>query len=145
MSTLIEDETRAAGPPWLAAAAVLKVVDNYLRSGGALRLRADVDGRSRSGAMRRVVILGGAGAMGRLIARDLKAAGDVEPVVADLDPAPARELDVELVKIDGGGLAAALRGAACAIASLPYRMNLAAMDAALAARVTTSISAASIT
>jgi 4-aminobutyrate aminotransferase-like enzyme len=33
LSTLIEDETRVAGPPWLARGRVLKVVDNYLRSG----------------------------------------------------------------------------------------------------------------
>jgi hypothetical protein len=33
LSTLIEDDTRAAGPPWLANGRVLKTVDNYLRSG----------------------------------------------------------------------------------------------------------------
>jgi 4-aminobutyrate aminotransferase-like enzyme len=33
LSTLIEEDTRAAGPPWLASGRVLKVVDNYLRSG----------------------------------------------------------------------------------------------------------------
>jgi L-lysine 6-transaminase len=33
LSMLIEADTRAAGPPWLAAGEVLKVVDNYLRSG----------------------------------------------------------------------------------------------------------------
>ena len=33
LSTLIEEDTRAAGPPWLAGGRVLKVVDNYLRSG----------------------------------------------------------------------------------------------------------------
>jgi len=33
LSTLIEDDTRAAGPPWMASGRVLKVVDNYLRSG----------------------------------------------------------------------------------------------------------------
>jgi 4-aminobutyrate aminotransferase-like enzyme len=32
-STLIEEETRAAGPAWLAGARVLKVVENYLGSG----------------------------------------------------------------------------------------------------------------
>ena len=36
---------------------------------------------------------------------------------------------------DADSLARALAGADCAIASLPYRMNLLAMDAALAARV----------
>jgi 4-aminobutyrate aminotransferase-like enzyme len=33
LSTLIEDDTRAGGPPWLAAGTVLKTVENYLRSG----------------------------------------------------------------------------------------------------------------
>jgi hypothetical protein len=33
LSTLIEDDTRAAGPSWLAGGRVVKVVDNYLRSG----------------------------------------------------------------------------------------------------------------
>jgi lysine 6-dehydrogenase len=87
--------------------------------------------------MRRVVILGGAGAMGRIIARDMKHAGVVQPVIADRDLAPARALDVELVPVDvldADSLARALAGAACVIASLPYRMNLPAMDAALAAR-----------
>jgi lysine 6-dehydrogenase len=88
--------------------------------------------------LKRVVILGGAGAMGRIIARDMKQAGVVEPVIADRDLAPARGLDVALVPVDvrdANSLAGALAGAACVIASLPYRMNLVAMDAALAARV----------
>jgi hypothetical protein len=33
LSALIEDDVRAGGPPWLASGRVLKVVDNYLRSG----------------------------------------------------------------------------------------------------------------
>jgi len=33
LSTLIEEDTRAAGRPWLAEGQVMKVVDNYLRSG----------------------------------------------------------------------------------------------------------------
>ena len=40
--------------------------------------------------MRRAVILGGAGAMGRIIARDMKQAGVVEPVIADRDFADAQ-------------------------------------------------------
>jgi lysine 6-dehydrogenase len=86
--------------------------------------------------VKRVVILGGAGAMGRIIARDMKEAGVAVPVIADRDLGPARDLDVELVPadvLDPDTLARALAGAACVIASLPYRMNLAAMDAALAA------------
>jgi lysine 6-dehydrogenase len=87
--------------------------------------------------MKRVVILGGAGAMGRIIARDMKGAGVAHPVIADRDLAPAAGLDVELVQVDmfrPDSLERALAGAACVIASLPYRMNLLAMDAALAAR-----------
>jgi saccharopine dehydrogenase-like NADP-dependent oxidoreductase len=83
------------------------------------------------------VILGGAGAMGRIIARDMKEAGVVEPVIADRDLAAAAGLDVAGVVVDvrdPESLARALAGAACVIASLPYRMNLLAMDAALAAR-----------
>jgi lysine 6-dehydrogenase len=84
-----------------------------------------------------VVILGGAGAMGRIIARDMKDAGVALPVIADRDLGPARDLDVEAVPVDvldPDSLARALAGASCVIASLPYRMNLVAMDAALAAR-----------
>jgi hypothetical protein len=33
LSALIEEETRASGPPWLAEGRVLRVIDNYLRSG----------------------------------------------------------------------------------------------------------------
>jgi hypothetical protein len=33
LSTLIEDEARAAGPAWLAKGRVVKLIDNYLRSG----------------------------------------------------------------------------------------------------------------
>jgi lysine 6-dehydrogenase len=87
--------------------------------------------------MKRVVILGGAGAMGRIIAWDMKQAGVALPVVADRDLGPARDLDVELMPVDvldPESLADATAGAWCVIASLPYRMNLHAMDAALAAR-----------
>ena len=86
----------------------------------------------------RVVVLGGAGAMGRIIARDLAWAGLAEPVIADRELEPARDLGVELVSVDvrdPDSLARALTGAAVLIASLPYRLNLVAMDAALAARV----------
>ena len=33
LSTLIEDRVRADGPPWLAGAAVLERIENYLRTG----------------------------------------------------------------------------------------------------------------
>jgi lysine 6-dehydrogenase len=87
--------------------------------------------------VRRVVILGGAGAMGRIIAGDMKAAGVVEPVIADRDVAAAATLGVDGVAVDvrdPASVGRALAGAFCVIASLPYRMNLLAMDAALAAR-----------
>jgi lysine 6-dehydrogenase len=86
--------------------------------------------------MKRVVILGGAGAMGRIIARDMKEAGVVEPVIADRELGRAAGLDVEFVPVevaDPDSLARALAGAACTIASLPYRLNLRAMAGALAA------------
>jgi len=88
---------------------------------------------------RRVVILGGAGAMGRIIARDLATTGrgEIEPIIADRDLTPARELGVDTLRLDvtdPTSLARAVRGAAVVIASLPYRFNLLAMDAALAAR-----------
>ena len=33
LSALLEERLRQSGPPWLRAADVLRVVDNYLRSG----------------------------------------------------------------------------------------------------------------
>ncbi len=76
--------------------------------------------------------------MGRIIARDMKQAGVALPVIADRDLAPAAGLDVEQVPVDVAdpdSLARALAGAVCAITSLPYHLNLQAMDAALAAGV----------
>jgi len=76
--------------------------------------------------------------MGRIIARDLvrTTRGAVEVVVADRDLGPglgpgaiAVHVDVE----DPASLARALHGAFVVIASLPYRMNLAAMRGAVAA------------
>jgi hypothetical protein len=46
LSTLIEDETRAAGPAWLASGRVLKVMENYLRSGVRfVYVRARINGQ----------------------------------------------------------------------------------------------------
>jgi lysine 6-dehydrogenase len=87
--------------------------------------------------VKRVVILGGGGAMGRIIARDMKAAAVVEPVIADREVAVAEELGVAGVAVDvrdPDSVGRALAGAFCVIASLPYRLNLVAMEAALAAR-----------
>ena len=94
--------------------------------------------RPRSRRTARVVILGGAGAMGRITARDLlrTSRGAVQVVVADRDPEPVPHLEVDRVEVDvedPESLERALRGAFATIASLPYRFNLAAMRGALAA------------
>jgi saccharopine dehydrogenase (NAD+, L-lysine-forming) len=86
----------------------------------------------------RVVILGGAGAMGRITAQDLlRTARDrVHVVVADRELEPARRLGVECVPVDvrdPASLDRALKGAFAVIASLPYRFNLDAMRGALRA------------
>ena len=86
----------------------------------------------------RVVILGGAGAMGRITARDLARWGrrSIRVVVADRAPPTRRLPGVETVSVevaDRRSLARALRGAYAVIASLPYRYNLDAMRGALAA------------
>ncbi|MEZ0229137.1 MAG: saccharopine dehydrogenase family protein, partial [Planctomycetota bacterium] len=91
-------------------------------------------------ATRRIVVLGGAGAMGRITLTDLvKTAGrGVEPVCADRVLGPAKGLGVACVKVDvtsPRSLAKVLRGASVVIASLPYRFNLEAMKGALAAGV----------
>ena len=87
----------------------------------------------------RIVLLGGAGAMGRITVRDFArtAPRGCELVVADRDVAAARRLGVEAVRTDvtdPQSLDRALRGATVVIASLPYRFNLPAMQGALRAR-----------
>ena len=87
----------------------------------------------------RVVILGGAGAMGRITARDLArtSRGRVRVVVADRVARGPRIAGVERIAVDvtdPKSLARALEGAWAVIASLPYRYNLHAMRGALAAR-----------
>lgn len=89
----------------------------------------------------RVVILGGAGAMGRITARDLArtSRGAAQVVVADRDLSAARDprdAGVETVSVDvsdPASLKRVLDGAYATIASLPYRFNLAAMRGALEA------------
>lgn len=94
---------------------------------------------SRRAPRKRVVVLGGAGAMGRIIVRDLlrTARRELEPVLADRDPSEvAKRLGVEGVRVDvtrPTSLRRALSGAFATIASLPYRFNLDAMQGALAA------------
>ncbi len=85
---------------------------------------------------RRVVILGGAGAMGRITARDLArtSRGRVEVVIADREGMVARIPGVRAVPLDvtdRASLGRALEGAWATIASLPYRLNLLAMEGAL--------------
>jgi len=84
------------------------------------------------------VILGGAGAMGRITARDLvrMGRGALEVVVADRDVSAVNLPGVATAAVDvcdPASLARALDGAFATIASLPYRLNLAAMQGALAA------------
>ena len=86
----------------------------------------------------RVVILGGAGAMGRITARDLvrTGRGRIEVVIADRERPASRIPGVRWVALDvtdRASLRRALAGAWATIASLPYRFNLLAMEGALAA------------
>jgi saccharopine dehydrogenase-like NADP-dependent oxidoreductase len=89
--------------------------------------------------MSRVVILGGAGLMGRITARDLATMydGSVEVLVADRELGPAKALGLPTAKVDvldPKSLAKVLQGATVTIASLPYKFNLEAMHGALAAK-----------
>src|SRR5262245_50111031 len=91
-----------------------------------------------TGAKPRIVILGGAGAMGRIMVRDLQrtSRGKVRIVVADRDVSAAPGLRVETMQVDvtdSGSLRRVLDGAYATIASLPYRYNLEAMHGALEA------------
>src|SRR2546428_472445 len=86
----------------------------------------------------RIVILGGAGAMGRITARDLArtSRGRAEVVIADRDRRADGIPGVRTVPCDvtdGASLRRALTGAWATIASLPYRFNPPAMEGALEA------------
>src|SRR2546428_10079341 len=86
----------------------------------------------------RIVILGGAGAMGRITARDLArtSRGRAEVVIADRDRRADGIPGVRTVPCDvtdGASLRRALTGAWATIAPLPYRFNLPAMEGALEA------------
>jgi len=88
---------------------------------------------------RRVVILGGSGAMGRITARDFErtAHGALDVVIADrIPPLPGTAAGATFVEVDvtdPASLHGVLDGAFAVIASLPYRFNLQAMHGALAA------------
>src|SRR6185503_6998100 len=95
------------------------------------------NGNGRPDRMKpRVVILGGAGAMGRITALDLlRTCGKrIHLVIADRDVSAVRGLPVETAHVDvtdPGSLRKVLSGAYATIASLPYRFNLDAMHGAL--------------
>ena len=93
----------------------------------------------------RIVVLGGAGIIGRSIVRDLADDREVkEIVVADLDVEGARRLAEELKRPgvtavradvnDHAGLVALLKGAGCVVNSVQYYFNLPIMRACLEAR-----------
>lgn len=90
----------------------------------------------------RIVVLGGAGIVGRVIALDL-ARDDLELVIADRDLAGAERTVGQLGKnaraaqvdvTDAEGLAQLLRGAAVCVNSTQYYFNLEVMQACLRAR-----------
>jgi lysine 6-dehydrogenase len=93
----------------------------------------------------RIVVLGGAGIIGRTIARDLAEDRDVsEIVIADLDLDGARKIAAGLGRpgvtavrsdvTDHAGLVALVRGAGVVINSVQYYFNLSVMRACLEAR-----------
>jgi len=94
----------------------------------------------------RIVVLGGAGIIGRVIARDLcEGEGVKQVVVADLDLEGARRVVAELGSPkaeaahcdvgDRAGLVRLLRGAAAVVNSVQYYFNLDVMQACLEAHV----------
>ena len=88
----------------------------------------------------RIVILGGAGAMGRITALDLlrTSRGMLQVVIADRDVSAVRGMPVETAYVDvsdRASLRRVLDGAFATIVSLPYRYNLDAMHGALDAGV----------
>ncbi|MGD9680982.1 MAG: saccharopine dehydrogenase family protein [Candidatus Obscuribacterales bacterium] len=94
--------------------------------------------------MAKIVVLGGAGAMGQITVRDLAvSATHHDVVVADLDEARARDLVKELGKKhlsatsvdlkDEKSLSGVLKGAGCIINSAPYYFNVQVMEASLKA------------
>ena len=92
--------------------------------------------------MGRIVVIGGAGAMGRIVVRDLveTALPDIDVVVADYDGTAAKKLarsygrrKVDGLKVDVRdvtGTARALKGAFGVIAAVQHQLNLPVMEAA---------------
>lgn len=92
----------------------------------------------------RIVVLGGAGAMGQVVVRDLAASQQVtEVVIADLSVERAEKVKsligsskIKCVATDltnKTSLVSALKGASVVVASIPYRFNVQVMEAALEA------------
>jgi saccharopine dehydrogenase-like NADP-dependent oxidoreductase len=99
----------------------------------------------KEGCSVRIVVLGGAGIIGRAIVKDLAAGGDVkEVVVADLDLDGAQRLATSLGRpgitatradvTDQASLVKLIRGAGAVINSVQYYFNLPVMKACLEAR-----------
>ena len=85
----------------------------------------------------RVAVLGAAGLMGRAIVRDLNESGSEISTVVELDQERSRAQGADIVAVDANDrqqLTLALEGLDLLINAADYRVNLAAMDAALAAR-----------
>lgn len=94
--------------------------------------------------MKKIVVLGGAGAMGQIIVRDLAESPDIDQVViADFNLALAEKLKTEIggVKVNAvfadlqksDQLVALLSGCSVVINSTPYYFNIDVMEAALQA------------
>ncbi|MEX0832472.1 MAG: saccharopine dehydrogenase NADP-binding domain-containing protein [Actinomycetota bacterium] len=87
----------------------------------------------------RIAVLG-AGAMGRVASRLLGRRQDVDVVVVDADDDRAKKVAAEVggeartVDVSSGELAGALEGISAVASCLPYRLNVKAMEAALAAK-----------
>lgn len=100
----------------------------------------------------RVVVIGGAGAMGQVIVRDLVESGVAQVVIADFDLGRARSAVTHLAPVIANkngsvdltaaftditshqAMVETLTGASCVINSTPYYRNVDVMQAALAAR-----------
>ena len=93
----------------------------------------------------KVIVLGGAGLIGRAVVRDLAEQRDVELTIADANPAAAEEIARwaggdriavrELDVTDERALVEVLSGAGCAVNAVNYYHNLAVMGGCLRAGV----------
>jgi saccharopine dehydrogenase-like NADP-dependent oxidoreductase len=84
----------------------------------------------------RVAVLGAAGLMGRTIVRDLRESPEIS-TLTELDRERSRAAGADIAAVDAGDrqqLTLALEGVDLLVNAADYRVNRAAMDAALAAR-----------